>query len=195
VNRATRDADTDIVLVQGVRDRDLEAFAALYDRHAAHVYGLARRVLGHSTGAEDVVQDVFAALWEHPERYDPQRGPFLRWLLAVTHHKAVDAVRRAVVRAVAPLETVQDHLAAAEDVADIAVARAEADRVNQACAALPTEQREALMLTYWRGYTQPQAAELTGVPVGTVKWRVHAAIKRLRAELRNLDERRPRGDG
>ena len=195
MNRATRDADTDIVLVQGVRDRDLEAFAALYDRHAAHVYGLARRVLGHSTGAEDVVQEVFAALWEHPERYDPQRGPFLRWLLAVTHHKAVDAVRRAVVRAVAPLETVQDHLAAAEDVADIAVARAEADRVNQACAALPTEQREALMLTYWRGYTQPQAAELTGVPVGTVKWRVHAAIKRLRAELRNLDERRPRGDG
>lgn len=195
MNRATRDADTDIVLVQRVRDRDLEAFAALYDRHAAHVYGLARRVLGHSTGAEDVVQDVFAALWEHPERYDPQRGPFLRWLLAVTHHKAVDAVRRAVVRAVAPLETVQDQLAAAEDVADIAVARAEADRVNQACAALPTEQREALMLTYWRGYTQPQAAELTGVPVGTVKWRVHAAIKRLRAELRNLDERRPRGDG
>jgi RNA polymerase sigma-70 factor (ECF subfamily) len=159
------------------------------------VYGLARRVLGHSTGAEDVVQEVFAALWEHPERYDPQRGPFLRWLLAVTHHKAVDAVRRAVVRAVAPLETVQDQLAAAEDVADIAVARTEADRVNQACAALPTEQREALMLTYWRGYTQPQAAELTGVPVGTVKWRVHAAIKRLRAELRNLDERRPRGDG
>jgi RNA polymerase sigma factor (sigma-70 family) len=195
LNRATRDADTDIVLVQRIRDRDLEAFAALYDRHAAHVYGLARRVLGHSTGAEDVVQDVFAALWEHPERYDPQRGPFLRWLLAVTHHKAVDSVRRAVVRAVAPLETVQDQLAAAEDVADIAVARAEADRVNQACAALPTEQREALMLTYWRGYTQPQAAALTGVPVGTVKWRVHAAIKRLRAELRNLDERRPRGDG
>ena len=68
MNRATRDADTDIVLVQRVRDRDLEAFAALYDRHAAHVYGLARRVLGHSTGAEDVVHDVFVALWEHPER-------------------------------------------------------------------------------------------------------------------------------
>jgi RNA polymerase sigma factor (sigma-70 family) len=111
----------DAVLVDKLRDtRDLDAFSQLYDRHAAYCLGLARRIVANPSTAEDVVQEVYTTLWEHPERYDPRRGPFRRWLLSVAHHRAVDAVRRSAVRATSQLNT-GDHPAVG-DAADAAMA-------------------------------------------------------------------------
>ena len=87
------DAQEDAVLLREVSRGDEAAMAALYERYGASCYRLACRVLGDSHLAEDIVQQVFLALWQG-SGYDPARGALSTWLLGVTHHKAVDAVRR-----------------------------------------------------------------------------------------------------
>jgi RNA polymerase sigma factor (sigma-70 family) len=84
----------DVELVGGVAAGSSSALADLYDRWGRRAYSLARRVCADEALAEDVVQEVFVALWRDPGRFDPARGSFGTWLLTLVHHKAVDAVRR-----------------------------------------------------------------------------------------------------
>jgi RNA polymerase sigma-70 factor (ECF subfamily) len=176
------DVDIDAALARRiVEDRDREAFDALYSRHAAAAYGIARRVLCDAALAEDVVQEVFLGFWTSPERFDPSRGALKTWLLMIVHRRAVDAVRRAVVRR--KVDLIDDLGPPAEDVQDTALRHADADRVRHALSALPESQRQALLLAYWGGHTQAEIADLIGVPIGTVKSRVYTGFQRLRAQL------------
>src|SRR5829696_6747501 len=84
----------DGTLVRQVAAGEDAALEALYDRYGRPAFALARRITGEQTFAEEIVEEVFLALWRDPEKYDPARGGFPSWLLATTHHKAVDAVRR-----------------------------------------------------------------------------------------------------
>lgn len=177
-------ADVDAVLIRRIaEDGDLEAFDALYGRHAEAAYGIARRVVRDTGLAEDVVQEVFLGVWTQPERFDPTRGTLRAWLLTIVHHRSVDAVRRSVARPAVHLDRLADLESPAEDTQDAVLRRADADRVRTAMATLPAEQRQALLLAYWGGYTHVKIADITGVPLGTVKSRVFAGFKRLRAQL------------
>ena len=82
------------VLVERLSGGDETALAELYDRYAGFVYGLAVRTLLDRPTAEDVTQEVFVFLWEHPERIDPGRGTLRGFLATLTHRRAVDAVRQ-----------------------------------------------------------------------------------------------------
>jgi RNA polymerase sigma-70 factor (ECF subfamily) len=161
--------------------------ADVYDRYRRPAFALARRILADDTLAEDVLQEVFLSLWRDPGAYDPTRGGFSSWLLAMVHHKSVDAVRREEshrrrqVRA--EEEMARDIPLAARDVEDDAWAHAVADRVRLGLRTLPALQREALTLAYYGGYTQREVAALTGAPLGTVKTRMLAGMRRLKEEL------------
>lgn len=179
-------AETDLELIRRVAVRDSGAFEGLYRRYASAAYGVALRVLRQPFLAQDVVHDAFIALWNAPEAYDPTRGPFRTYLLSLVHHRAVDAVRRE--------ERLRDRERRAnpdppadEDVMESVVEEADlADRrraVREAVVTLTPEQRQAIELMYFRGWTQARIAEETGVPIGTVKSRVWAAMRRLRQEL------------
>jgi len=87
-----RPSDTD--LVRRVRDADTTALSELYQRFVRLCYSLAYRICADDGLAEEVVQEVFLTLWRDPGRFDPARGKFVTWLLTVTHHRAVDALRR-----------------------------------------------------------------------------------------------------
>jgi RNA polymerase sigma factor (sigma-70 family) len=175
-------AETDHELVRRVVARETEAFEVLYRRYAAAAHGVALRVLRQRFLAQDVVHDSFLAIWNAPEAYDPTRGPFRTFLLSLVHHRAVDAVRRE--------ERLRDrerranpHPPPVEDVMESVVEEADlADRrraVREAVRALAPEQREAVELMYFRGWTQARISEEMGVPIGTVKSRVWAAMRRL----------------
>jgi RNA polymerase sigma factor (sigma-70 family) len=189
------EADVDAALVRRiVEHRDQEAFDALYDRHAAAVYGIARRVLRDPALAEDVVQEVFLDFWSRPERFDRTRGALRTWLLMIAHRRSVDAVRSAVACRSVYIDLMDDVGPPAEDTQDAALRRADVDSVQQALAALPVDQRRALLLAYWGGHTQAEIAALTGVPIGTVKSRVYSGFQRLRAQLRVAGEGISRGE-
>lgn len=184
VTQPGRDTPDD-VLVRRVVARDGRALEALYDRYGRPVYALARRITGDDRFAEDVVQEVFLALWRDPTKFEPGRGAFASWLLAAAHHKAVDAVRRE--------ESLRRHRARAAEEAvaylrvsgpppvdDAAWTALRGDRVRQALHFLPQPQREAIVLAYYAGYTQREIAALTETPLGTVKTRMLAGMRRLR---------------
>jgi RNA polymerase sigma-70 factor (ECF subfamily) len=174
-------------LVRAVVAGTHSALAALYDRYGRRAYSLARRVCGDDTLAEDVVQEVFLAFWRDPRRFDPGRGAFGTWILTLVHHKSVDAVRRESAirrRTVAGVEEGNEWSAPAGPGADQGALRAvEAGVVRGALGDLPAEQREALALAYFGGYSQREVATLTGVPLGTVKSRMFSGIRRLRGAL------------
>ena len=173
-------------LVRRVAEGDAAALEALYDRYGRPAFALARRITGEPAFAEEVVQEVFLALWRDPEKYDPTRGGFPSWLLATTHHKAVDAVRReeTVRRRRASLAeeaaTYTSVAAADPPVEDAAWSGLRGERVRRALGSLPEPQREALVLAYYAGYTQREIAERTKTPLGTVKTRMLAGMRRMR---------------
>lgn len=175
---------TDAELVRRVAAGDQPALGQLYDRYGRSAYSLARRICADDGIAEDVVQEAFLAFWRDPHRFDPQRGTFATWLLTLVHHKAVDAVRReaAIRRRTVPAGA-DELLAPGPGADDPALGSVVAKQVRDALGALPADQRHALALAYYGGYTQREVAAMTGVPLGTVKSRMFAGVQRLRAVL------------
>ena len=177
----------DVQIIQRIVAGDQRALGELYDRWCKQAFSLARRVCADEGLAEDVVQEVFIAFWREPGRFDPTRGAFSSWLLTLVHHKAVDAVRResAIRRRTVPAaEDGEEWSVAPGPGADqAALGAVVAGQVRDALGRLPDEQREALALAYYGGYTQREVATLTGVPLGTVKSRMFTGVQRLRSVL------------
>jgi RNA polymerase sigma-70 factor (ECF subfamily) len=166
------------------------ALEALYGRYGRPCYALARRILGDDQFAQDVVQEVFLTLWRDAGRFDPARGGFSSWLLSMTHHKAVDAVRReeTLRKRRTTAELLEDREVDTPRVHDEVWSTLRRERVRQALATLPDPQREALVLAYFGGYTQREIAGLTETPLGTVKTRMLAGMRRLKDGLTGLND-------
>ena len=185
--RRPEDSAADVELLRRVAAGDRGAIDDLYERFRRPAFALARRVLGDDVLAEDVLQDVFVTVWRNPGAFDGTRGSVSSWLLAMVHHKAVDAVRREESHRRRQVRAEDDLALSApmleSDVADQAWEGVVAGRVRAALHALPEAQREALTLAYYGGYTQREVAALTGTPLGTVKTRMLAGMRRLREHL------------
>ena len=189
VSRPTRQEDSaaDDALLARVAAGDRTAVDDLYGRFRRPAYALARRVLADDTLAEDVLQDVFLSIWRDPSGFDRARGTVTSWVLTLVHHKAVDAVRREESHRRRQARA-EDELALAapvqeSEVDDEVSGRLEADRVRSALRQLSEPQREALTQAYYGGYTQREVAALTGAPLGTVKTRMLAGMRRLKDVL------------
>ena len=185
--RSTEDGAADLELLRRVAAGDRGAVDDLYQRFRRPAFALARRVLADDVLAEDVLQDVFVTIWRDPGAFDGARGSVASWLLTLVHHKAVDAVRREESHRRRTVRAEEDLALEApvrtSDVEDDAWERMEAGRVRSALRALPDPQREALTLAYYGGYTQREVAALTGTPLGTVKTRMLAGMRRLKDTL------------
>lgn len=174
-----------VVLVCG---GDAAALESLYGRYGRACYGLARRILTDEQLAQDVVQEVFLAVWRDAGRFDATRGGFSTWLLSMTHHKAVDSVRREENlrkrrTSADVLETTESEAPKVDEAVWSLVRR---ERVREALKGLPGPQREALALAYFGGYTQREIAGLTATPLGTVKTRMLAGMRRMKESLDGL---------
>lgn len=160
------------------------ALAALYDRYGRIAYGLALRVLRDSALAEDAVQEAFLAVWRSAHRYIPERSKASTWILTFVHRRAVDLVRREERRRADQLTDVE---AVGGVVDEEAWLRLERERVQAALRKLPDQQREAIELAYYGGFTQSELAEWLGQPLGTIKSRMFTGLTRLRELLTETD--------
>jgi RNA polymerase sigma factor (sigma-70 family) len=173
---------SDEAVVALVARSDQEALGELYDRFGRVAYGLALRVLRDEKLAEDAVQEGFLAAWRNADRFLPERGKASTWLLTLVHRRAVDLVRREDSRRAEPIA--EDAAAGASRSAEEdAWLRFERERVQSALQQLPDQQREALELAYYGGFTQTELAERLGQPVGTIKSRMFTGLARLRELL------------
>src|SRR6476469_8845678 len=158
------------------------ALAELYDRYGGVAYGLARRIVRDDALAEDVVQDAFLGIWRGAARFVPERGKASTWILTLVHRRAVDLVRREERRRTEALPE-SEPVAPTGAADDELWLRLERERVQAALAQLPGPQREAIELAYYGGFTQSELAERLGEPLGTIKSRMFAGLRRLRELL------------
>jgi len=178
-------SDPDALLVTRILAGDESALGVVYDQHAGLVYGLARQVTRDEQIASDVTQEVFTYLWETPDRVDLSRGSLRTFLAVLAHRRAVDEVRRYARRSRAETASA---LPEAEDGPEAHVVAAAAQNwrtqhLSALLGRLPAEQRTAVRLAYYEGLTYVQVANALGIPEGTAKSRLRAALIRLRALL------------
>jgi RNA polymerase sigma-70 factor (ECF subfamily) len=174
---------SDAALVAAVGRRNDEALEELYRRHAGSILGLARRLLGERTLAEEVVQEVFVRLWRSPEKFDPNRGSLRSFLLAQAHGRSVDLLRSERSRR---LREEREGLAAPAPGYELEheVWRlTTAGKVRDAMSSLSEDERGAIELAYFGGYTYREVAAILGAPEGTIKSRIRVGLGRMRSSL------------
>jgi RNA polymerase sigma-70 factor (ECF subfamily) len=133
--------------------------------------------------AEDVVQEVFGTVWRRAATFDPARGRVRTWLLTQVHHRAVDLVRREEAERRRPKFATDPSVPSSDEVVEDEWLVDRRRRVTAALDQLPDEQREVIELAYFGGLTQTQVAAARKIPLGTVKSRTLAGLRRLRSIL------------
>ncbi|GAA4707513.1 sigma-70 family RNA polymerase sigma factor [Pseudonocardia yuanmonensis] len=163
----------------GPRDPDEALIRAVYAEHGRALLAFTTRLLGDRAAAEDVVQEVLVRAWQHSDVLTNGRGSVRSWLLTVARNLVTDRVRAQRAR---PSEV-------EEDAAPPVATGDHADRVVDALTVLPAlerlspDHRDVLAEVYFRGRTLPEAAQVLGVPPGTVKSRSYYALRALRTAL------------
>ncbi len=168
-------APPDERLLSQVASGDEGAFRILWERFGAAVYSLCLRRLSEPAAAEDATQEAFVNIWRHARTFDPQRGSAAAWLFAVTRNAAAQVARKAPRRELA-LTVLPDDPIVHEEHTLLRLA------VHAALTRIPVPERCVLELAYFEDLSQSQIANRLAIPLGTVKSRTRAGLKRL-AEL------------
>lgn len=174
---------TDETLIRQMAGGDEGALLELHVRYARLLYALGHRMLRQNDDVDSCVQDAFMNAWRHAARFDPSRARVKTWLVSIAHHRFLQQLRD---RPDVGLELEDwDQPTPAPDPTDRVLAA-------RALGVLDAEQRELVELAYYRGHSHSELAALTGLPLGTVKSRLRAALDRMRAVL-NTPQRNPKG--
>jgi RNA polymerase sigma-70 factor (ECF subfamily) len=180
--RAIRRAE-EAALIARVVERDERAVEALYARYSGPLYSLAYQVTRADRFAQEVVQEVFVALWKDAGRFDPAKGAVGPWLFSLARHKAIDLVRRESNITKRTAEIDMELEVAADDVDHEVWLNIKRDRIRAALDELTEPQRVALELAFFSGLTHVEVAERLGIPLGTAKTRIRSALLKLRDAL------------
>jgi len=181
----SREVSLDAALVRRLLQRDVSAFEELYDRHSRIVFALIQRILQQASTSEEVVQDVFLALWRNATQYDQSRGPFVPWLLTLARNRALDQLRLKSERQrrreeqteeLPPAVTMPDFEGSLDE-------QRRAKRVRELMASLNPQQKRAIELAYFEGLSHSEIANALKEPLGTVKSWIRNGLLRLKEGL------------
>ena len=177
-------SDTDLFLL--LQKGQTDALAILYDRHAALVYGIALKLLGNSTEAEDLTQDIFLIL--NGCSYDPQRGTLRTYLAILTRSRAIDRLRSRTSRqSKLRNEFSNENAKVVSSVPIESMAQLEQSRlVQSALEQLSIQEQKVLKMAYYQGMSQSEIARQLDIALGTVKSRSRRGLLKLRQALSHL---------
>jgi RNA polymerase sigma-70 factor (ECF subfamily) len=173
----------DADLLRAVARGDEESLAAIYDRYRTILFGLLFRILGNRAEAEDVLQEVFVQVWQRARDFDENRGKAFTWLVTLARSRAIDRLRSLGSRSRTIEAATKESADAVGDAIEDAINNERGEVVRAALKELPEEQRAALLMAYFDGFSQSEIAERTNTPLGTVKTRMRTGMTKLREVL------------
>jgi RNA polymerase sigma-70 factor, ECF subfamily len=180
-------------LERRLKARDERALGELYDQVAPWVMGLTFRILQDEDEAGEVVGDVFVQVWRHIDQHDARRGPLVPWILSIARNRALDVLRRRrrwsrTTERIAQAQGAPDDLVASTPHEASVPGWPVHREVHAALAALPEEQRNVVLLSYFEGLSHREIARRLHQPLGTVKTRMRMAQQRLTERLKHLKD-------
>lgn len=173
---------SDETLLQRVVTRDADALHELYRRHGSAVYALAQYILREAAVAEELTQEIFLAVWNKASQYETDHARFRTWLLSITRHRAIDVLRQR--RRRVQVDFSLDDALLAEARAPTSEPIDSQRELHLLLRHLPPEQRVAIELCYFEGYTHEEIAARLNIPLGTLKSRILLGLKKLREMLK-----------
>ncbi|MBB6672465.1 RNA polymerase sigma factor [Cohnella nanjingensis] len=178
-------------LMRLIRERRRDALEQLYDRYVRLVYSFANKATGDEGLSREIVQLVFTRLWTTHAEYDADKGQFASWIITITRNVSIDVLRRERRhRTNVPMDELvrTSGDAEANDPEAGAIRRLEYSEMRAAASRLSVAQQRVIDLLYWRGYTLQEIAAMGEEPIGTVKNRLHQALRMLRRHLQGMRE-------
>lgn len=186
---ADYDKYPDETLIRLIAQSHEQALAQLYDRYHRLIFSLALGIVNDRDTAEEITLDVFMRVWQKADTYRADQAKVSTWLTHIARHHAIDILRRRAVRldqSAIHWEDIFSHVESSQpDPQESAELSLRRERIHAALAQLPADQKQALMLAYFGGYTQSQIAELLAQPLGTIKTRLRLAMQKVREFLRD----------
>jgi RNA polymerase sigma-70 factor, ECF subfamily len=187
----TASQQEDLDLLGRIVLREEDALLALYRKYQKPVYSLALRVLRSEPESQQLLQEIFLHVWEKASLFQPQRGRLDTWLLSLTHHRAIDQVRLRRDKQRTSKDKIDPEVLAGRSaehaLEDQAEAAQPAQEIIDLLADLSPEEKQALELAYYEGYSQAETAELLLIPPGVVKNRIRQGMIKLSAQLKKMD--------
>lgn len=163
-------------LINRLKQQDRVAIGELYDAYGGALFGVVLRIVQSRELAEQVLQDTFVKAWRHGASYDASKGRLFTWLLNIARNTAIDATRTSYFQHYRKTDSL-----------DNLVHKPGGDALNpdhlgvrEVVGRLDEKYKSLIDLVYFKGYTQEEAAEETGIPLGTIKTRLRYAINELR---------------
>lgn len=169
-------------LVLRLQNQDQQAFGYLYDNYAAALNGIIYRMVDNRELAEDILQEAFVKIWNNFSSYDTSKGRLFTWMLNITRNLTIDTLRSKGYKKQAKISTDENSVGNLSDDRKVAE-RFDAMGIRKQVVNLKPEQRSIIDLAYFNGYTQDEISKEMGIPLGTVKTRMRAAIIELRKML------------
>lgn len=183
----------EIEILDALIEKDENVFENVFHLYSGACLNLVRKILRNEAKANDVVQNVFIALFEKPERFDPTRGSIRTFLLTQCRSRSIDLIRSETARAKREQKSGEQSV---DDYSHARVANTESivlqwslsDQVKQALENLSTDEKNAIVLSYYQGLTYREVASELQLPEGTVKSRIRSALKKLKVHLSFVEE-------
>ena len=187
------DEPDDRELLRRIVAQDKDALDTLYSRYITPVYSMALHMLKQPPLAEEVTQDVFMNIWLKAASFNADRGQPRSWIMSVAHHRVIDVIRsrRRTYQMTDPegYDTLERLPSGEATVESQVQQNLDRERIMRALADLPENQKQVILLAYFEGYSQSEMAELLSEPLGTIKTRVRLAMQKLRASLKEDDDK------
>lgn len=178
----------DLVLIARIVRADAQALARLYEKYQRKVYSVVLRIVKTEEDAREILQDVFLQVWQKANLFEANRGSFSAWLVTLAHNKAINLLRSRRAKKTA-LEIKQDLEQLSELInektiesrtaLDFQVESDEREHLLALLELIPVEQKTALVMAYYGGYSQSEIAKALGQPLGTIKTRMRQGMIRL----------------
>ena len=173
-------------LVSLLKNKDQKGFNILYNNYSGALFGVINKIIQSDDDANDLLQDTFLKIWRNIDNYDSSKGSIFTWMMNIARNLSIDRVRSADFRDSSQNISMEQNIIYQVDSEHQTVMDVDSIGLRKVVDNLKPEYRQLIELVYYKGYTQAEVSEEYGIPLGTVKTRIKAAVGSLRAMLSGL---------